>query len=386
MGFLNASFIAGAAERASEIMQEERENAQKISEQSMKFWTETGIDKYKERKAKRKTLRTQFNTLTQEGFTPDQIEVIARENKTEAVLGHIDALKRSEIKVKPAEIVSMTGDYKDTGRTTDQILDGFMGKVNKGMSMGDAIADLGGEKTGFLGQDLGKVAQKRADAIAAGFGYDVGTLRALATDDITVEDAMVTGRINLVDPVAAAQARKNISGGDLTSTEERMFRDQALLGLGIEDVFDKGTGTVRTVGGTAADKQAANRIQLESVRHYNKLVAGSEEQPPMSSADARIATLDFVAEQVEQYQSKKAGSKEPGVVGGADLDYSGVSMAELPSRISNSLQGLDLGSSEAQAVINRAQRELEKRYMEQGSSTAKQDAEEAIQQIINSLS
>jgi hypothetical protein len=45
-----------------------------------------------------------------------------------------------------------------------------------------------------------------------------------------------------------------------------------------------------------------------------------------------------------------------------------------------------LGSSEAQAVINRAQRELEKRYMEQGSSNAKQDAEEAIQQIINSLS
>ena len=80
MGFLNASFVAGAAERASEIMQEERENAQKIAEQSMKFWTETGIDKYKERKAKRKTLRTQFNTLTQEGFTPDQIDVIAREN------------------------------------------------------------------------------------------------------------------------------------------------------------------------------------------------------------------------------------------------------------------------------------------------------------------
>ena len=154
MAFILSSFLGGAAERASEIMQEERDNAQRIAEQSMKFWTEAGIPAYKERISKRKTLSMQFNTLTQEGFTPDQIDVIARENKTEDVLGHIESLKRSKIKVKPAEIVSMTGDYKDTGRTTDQILDGFMGKVNKGMSMGDAIADLGGEKTGFLGQDL----------------------------------------------------------------------------------------------------------------------------------------------------------------------------------------------------------------------------------------
>lgn len=383
---LNMDFLAGAARRGSEILQEERENAQRIAEQSMKFWTETGIDKYKERKSKRKDLSMKFGTLAQEGFSPDQIDVMARQNKIDDVLTHVDALKRSSIEVKPAEIVSMTGDYKETGRTADEVLEGFMGRVNKGMSMGDAVADLGGQKTGFLGQDLGKVAKKRADAIAAGFGYDVETLRALATDDITIEDAMVTGQISLTDPVASAQARKTMSGGDLTSTEERMFRDQALLGLGIEDVVDKATGAVRTVGGTAADKQAANRIQLESVRHYNKLVTGSDGQPAMSSADARIATLDFVAGRVADYQETKAGQDDPAVVGGADLDYSGVSTGELPSRIGNSLKGLDMSSAEAQSVINRAQKELEKRYMEQGSTTAKQDAEEAIQQIINSLS
>ena len=79
MAFIMSSFLAGAAERGSEIMQEERENTQKIVDASMKFWTETGIANYKDRKSKRKNLSMQFDTLTNNGFTADQIEVIARE-------------------------------------------------------------------------------------------------------------------------------------------------------------------------------------------------------------------------------------------------------------------------------------------------------------------
>ena len=61
MGFLNASFIAGAAERASEIMQEERENAQKVVDQSMRIWSELGIPAYKERKKKTNDLSMKFD-------------------------------------------------------------------------------------------------------------------------------------------------------------------------------------------------------------------------------------------------------------------------------------------------------------------------------------
>ena len=83
MAFILSSFLGGAAERASEIMEEERQNTQKIVDASMKFWTETGISNYKDRKAKRKKLSMEFDRLTNNGFNADQIEVIAREGGTE---------------------------------------------------------------------------------------------------------------------------------------------------------------------------------------------------------------------------------------------------------------------------------------------------------------
>ena len=76
MAFIMSSFLGGAAKRASEIMQEERENTQKIVDASMKYWTETGINAMKERKNKRKTLSMQFETLGRQGFSVDQMDII----------------------------------------------------------------------------------------------------------------------------------------------------------------------------------------------------------------------------------------------------------------------------------------------------------------------
>jgi len=220
MAFIMSSFLAGAAERGSEIMQEERENTQRIVDASMKFWTETGIDKYKERKADRKKLSMQFDTLTNNGFTADMIDVIAREGGTEKVLNHIERMRGQGQAVKPADIVRFSPDYKETGRTKDQILDGVMGKVNRGMDLSDAIIDMGGQKTGFLGQDLTGIAKKRAEAFGNAFGMDTSELRALATDDITIEESPISGQLFLTDPVAARQAEDAMAG---SATGARSF-------------------------------------------------------------------------------------------------------------------------------------------------------------------
>ena len=214
MAFILSSFLGGAAERASEIMQEERENTQKIVDASMKFWTETGISNYKDRKAKRKKLSMEFDTLTNNGFNADQIEVIAREGGTEKVLSHIESMRTAKQPVKPADIVRFSPDYKDTGRTKEEILDSVMGKINRGMDVSDAIQDVTGGKKGFLGQDLNKVAAKRAEAFGNAFGMDMAELRALATDDITMEKSPISGQLFLEDPVAAARAEQALRGSE----------------------------------------------------------------------------------------------------------------------------------------------------------------------------
>jgi hypothetical protein len=261
MAFIMSSFLGGAAKRASEIMQEERENTQKIVDASMKFWTETGIDNFKKHKSKRKDLSMQFDTLTNNGFSADQIEVIAREGGIEKVLNHIESMRGAGITVKPADIVRFSPDYKDTGRTKEEILNSVMGKINRGMDVSDAIQDVTGGKKGFLGQNLDKVAQKRAEAFSGAFGMDISELRALAMDDITIEESPVSGQIFLKDPVAEAQAEKAMKGtetGAITSSRALTALTSTASGLlGADLPFDAYGNPVYS-----ADKQ---ELQLQAV-------------------------------------------------------------------------------------------------------------------------
>jgi hypothetical protein len=261
MAFIMSSFLGGAAKRASEIMQEERENTQKIVDASMKFWTETGISNYKDRKSKRKNLSMQFDTLTNNGFSADQIEVIARENGVEKVLNHIESMRGAGIAVKPADIVRFSPDYKDTGRTKEEILNSVMGKINRGMDVSDAIQDVTGGKRGFLGQNLDRIAQKRAEAFSGAFGMDMSELKALATDDITMEESPVSGQLFLKDPVAEAQAEKAMKGtetGAITSSRALTALTSTASGLlGADLPFDAYGNPIYS-----ADKQD---LQLKAV-------------------------------------------------------------------------------------------------------------------------
>ena len=166
MAFILSSFLGGAAERASEIMEEERKNTQKIVDSSMRLWTELGIPAYKEHKNKTKKLSMQFDTLSRMGYNTDQIELAARDGDLDDLIEYSRKAQEGKLgkdfKFVPAEVVRLSPDYKDSGRTKADFLESVLGKVERGMDLSDAIEDAGGQKTGFLGQDLSAIARKSA--------------------------------------------------------------------------------------------------------------------------------------------------------------------------------------------------------------------------------
>lgn len=396
MAFILSSFLGGAAERASEIMQEERENTQKIVDASMKFWTETGIGKYKERKAKRKDLSMKFKTLSEAGFTPDQLDIAARQNKVDDIIKYIDVQRNRKLAITPSEIVRMSGDYKETGRTIDQVLDGVMGRVNRGMTMSDAIDDMGGKTKGFLGQDLGKVAQKRAEAFGSAFGMSANELRALATDDITIDASPVSGNIFLTDEVAAAQAQEIIQGKGLTAGQESKLSNDAVNAFGVKRLTDQYGNFTGFGGDNPAAIAAASRATLEAAIYFDKIMKegyvdenGQLIKPTRNQA--RLKAQEFIyaeGKKFEELPPEKRGVLGQGSNSGADAtstmpNYSGISTSELPSRIAQNLTGVN-DDALLDQMFRQAERELQDRYKkEKGMSPAQAiSAAEAQMKII----
>jgi hypothetical protein len=220
MAFNLQMFAAGVAENVTETLQEERERAQKLIDDSLKVWTELGVENIKKRRSKRQENKKIVESLKNYNLSPDQIDVILRQGQSENILNTLQTMSRSGIEIKPAEVVSFLPSYKETGRTYDQMLDDYMGKVNRGMDSSDALIDAtGGKVKGTFGQDLGKIMTKRVDAFSNAFGLSAPEMRAYAMEDYEYGEG-VEGRISLVDPVAKSQAEAAMRG---TETGARSF-------------------------------------------------------------------------------------------------------------------------------------------------------------------
>lgn len=220
MAFNLQMFAAGVAENITETLQQDRERAQKLIDDSLKTWTELGVENVKKRRSKRQDLRKVADSLKGYGLNTDQIDVIIRQGRSEDVINSLATMTERGVEVKPAEVVSFMPSYKETGRTIDQMLDDYMGKVSRGMDSSDALIDAtGGKVKGTFGQDLGKIMTKRVDAFSNAFGLSAPEMRAYAMEDYEY-GAGVEGRISLVDPVAKAQAEQAMRG---TETGARSF-------------------------------------------------------------------------------------------------------------------------------------------------------------------
>ena len=267
MAFNLQMFAAGVAENVTETLQEERERAQKLIDDSLKTWTELGVENIKKRRSKRQENKKISDSLKGYGLSPDQVDVILRQGRSEDVLNSLATMTSRGIEIKPAEVVSFLPSYKETGRTYDQMLDDYMGKVNRGMDSSDALIDAtGGKVKGTFGQDLGKIMTRRVDAFSNAFGLSAPEMRAYAMEDYEYGEG-VEGRISLVDPVAKSQAeaamrgtesRPGTRGFGSASTYLRSF------GYGISGGNEAGIHP--TTGETLYQPQAAARgIEVDKI-------------------------------------------------------------------------------------------------------------------------
>jgi len=177
----------GFMERGSEIIQQEMKSAEDLIDSSIKMWTDMGLPVYRARKKQRRELEQVADFLKGKGFNNDQIYTAMRQGQHQSVVDYVKKYETSTKKAfgatggpSAADIITFGGDYKDTGMTMDQVLDGVMGKVTSGMGMADAIADATGQKLSGI---QGNIMKKRAESLSSAFGVDPAELMQLASGD-----------------------------------------------------------------------------------------------------------------------------------------------------------------------------------------------------------
>jgi len=340
MAFNFMSALGGAAKRGSEIMEEDRRSALELINSSLSNWSEMGLDMHKKRIGDQKSLQTKMKTLQGLNFTPDQVDVILDQGKIDEVITNATALENSGIAVQPAEVVSFADDYKETGRTYDDVLKRFMGSVNTGMDSSDALMEAtGGSARGSFGQDLSGLMKSRADAFGQAFGFDANYMRALATGDITVEDSPVTGKITITDPVAEQQAKQALAGGTVTQGKRNSFLEQAASAYGVGLAFDQ--FGPRLTSGDAEDKRAARVIAAQAVDKFREFAQNNPE------GEAEALTLEWIESTVEGRLAEKTPAG--GVVGDGtpdedagtlNVDRTGNSLSEIQNAFASDIEGV----------------------------------------------
>jgi len=282
MAFNFQGFATGVAERGSEIIQEEFKKAEDLVDNSIKMWTEMGLPVYRARKKQRRELEQVADFLSGKGFTNDQIYETMRQGKHQAVVEHVTAMEKAKQPYKAADIVTFAdANYKDTGMTMDQVLDGVMGKVSAGMSLTDAIADSTGKDIGGIQSAIMK---RRAGAIKTAFGIDPTEFRSLAREEFEYGDKL-GGQITIEDPVAAAKAKQAIQGQTTGMTSAETTRD-SLFDFGADLVGGK--EQITSSGIIYSFEQPGRRVELN--QKIASLVAAKEKEVGRSTftADERM--------------------------------------------------------------------------------------------------
>jgi len=357
MAFRLGAAIGGAAKRASEILDEERKEAVSMTEDALKTWTQMGLPKAMERREKNKNNKKLAKQLSDNKFSVDQIAVIMGQGKGQEVLSYLDAQRSkygSRYQIPHGEIVTISGTYEDTGLTIDQILENVQGKVNRGMSIGDAVQDTTGKNytgglTGLFGGDNTALMKQKMEAFGAAAGVDINELRALAADDITYDDPLRKGTISLSDP----------ADDPLKVSFINRFEKAAVIGLG---------GKANIVDGNVVTEEMDNTRTQQSIRISalaNKKFKELQKGGAMSETDAYAETLDFI-------YNKTAELRNPAET--TISSFEGLTAGQLPGAIENALSGAT--GPETMSIQQDAVKALKAAYLNQGTMN-EAEAEEA---------
>jgi len=282
MAFSFQGFATGVAERGSDIIQEEFKKAEDLVDNSIKMWTEMGLPVYRARKKQRRELEQVADFLSGKGFSNDQIYEAMRQGKHQAVVEHVTAMEKANQPYSAADVVTFAdANYKDTGMTMDQVLDGVMGKVSSGMSLTDAIADSTGKGVSGIQSAIMK---RRADAVKTAFGINPTEFRSLAREEFEYGDKL-GGQITIQDPVAAAKAKKAMEGQTTGMTSVETTRD-AMFDFGADLVGGK--EQVTSSGIIYSFEQPGRRVELN--QKIASLVAAKEKEVSRSTFNAADRT------------------------------------------------------------------------------------------------
>lgn len=367
MAFRLGAAIGGAAKRASEIIEQEREDAFELIDSSLKTWGTLGTQKLSDRNKIRKNMENVGKFLKSKGFSNDQIASAWHQNRHQEVADHIRKLELAKVDYKPSEIISFLPDYESSGLTLDEQLDGVLGKVRSGMDVSDAISDMGGD--GLQGMFM----QQRANAASAASGINIAEMRALATDDLEYGTAP-GGTITLADPVAAAQAEQTMAGG-----EAGMFSSSAatneLVNFGNLVTGAKGQATA---GGTLYVHEATDRA-IKVSEKVGKLLA--EKQKELGRNRLSLSEVNEVKDSV------LAWSKDSGLYAGAGekLNTNNVNFADDPQTVeADTIKNIsDMKDNSAiNNAIDAAYNQILSQLVKKGDPKANEKAAEARDRMV----
>ena len=218
MAFIASAFFGGAAKRASEILDEEREEAIKTADKSIELFTRLGLPKAVERRSERRKKEKMYDALDNLKFSGDQIAVIMKEGGGQKILDTIAEREKviENYKINPAEVVTFDPGYETHGYDKAKVIELVMGKVDSGIPAAEAIQQVTGKATGgglteILGGNNQNLISRRMSNTASAAGVSMDELMALASGNISYDDIAVKGQVNLFDPRAAAIANKDFN-------------------------------------------------------------------------------------------------------------------------------------------------------------------------------
>ena len=292
-------------------------------------------------------------------------------------------------------------EYADLKLTRDQILENVMGKVNRGMTVTDAMKDVAGKGsslTSFFGGNLSGVGKRQMDSIASATGVSMEELQALASDDITYDDPLVKGTIQLHDPVAAARAKKALDD-PMTGTYPSPVAESSLKNHGNIITGGKASNTTIPQTGEILSQPAAtvrvidvNRKAQEILAAYqtnlgknrftsSEMLAMKEELEAWAiSKDIHISPPDPTATPTGGGTGTGSGS------GAAKPQYLGNTTRQVSNSVLDDIQALNKSDPNytvtANTYLAQAQKAIEADLLKTNSpADAKQKAEDIIEDI-----
>jgi hypothetical protein len=219
------SFIGGFAKRGSQDIEDIKKSNRELIDFSIQTWVQEGLSQIKSRTEKRRETDKLVDAL-ESHFTPEQVGVLLKQGDAQRVLTHVQELSDAGQAIKPDEIVSVSGDFSETGLTYADVIDRYMGNVRNGSDSTTALMEATGGASG-------NYMKKRVKAFESAFGMSINELMGSALQDIEYGN-LPTGTINTLNPVAKAQADEIISSPKktLTTTTEGDFFETATLAVG----------------------------------------------------------------------------------------------------------------------------------------------------------